>query len=85
MQYLKRKPLLDEFVIYAASKGVKPRPRYILIFPRKIINNQLHAYIARNLLGDEAFYPILMLEDKTFLKAVDILDENKGFPEIPDK
>ena len=84
LQYLKRKPLLDEFVIYAASKGVKPRPVYINI-SRKIINNQLHAYIARNLLGDEAFYPILMLEDKTFLKAVDILDENKGFPEIPDK
>ena len=74
LQYLKRKPLLDEFVIYAASKGVKPRPVYINI-SRKIINNQLHAYIARNLLGDEAFYPILMLEDKTFLKAVDILDE----------
>ena len=84
LKYLKRKPLLDEFVTYAASKGVKPRPVYINI-SRKIINNQLHAYIARNLLGDEAFYPILMLEDKTFLKAVDILDENKGFPEIPDK
>ena len=84
LKYLKRKPLLDEFVTYAASKGVKPRPVYINI-SRKIINNQLHAYIARNLLGDEAFYPILMLEDKTFLKAVDILDENKGFPEIPNK
>lgn len=84
LQYLKREPLLDEFVAYAASKGVKPRPVYINI-SRKIINNQLHAYIARNLLGDEAFYPILMLEDKTFLKAVDILDENKGFPEIPNK
>ena len=67
LKYLKRKPLLDEFVTYAASKGVKPRPVYINI-SRKIINNQLHAYIARNLLGDEAFYPILMLEDKTFLK-----------------
>lgn len=84
LKYLKREPLLDEFVTYAASKGVKPRPVYINI-SRKIINNQLHAYIARNLLGDEAFYPILMLEDKTFLKAVDILDENKGFPEIPNK
>ena len=84
LKYLKRKSLLDEFVTYAASKGVKPRPVYINI-SRKIINNQLHAYIARNLLGDEAFYPILMLEDKTFLKAVDILDENKGFPEIPNK
>lgn len=84
LQYLKREPLLDEFVAYAASKGVKPRPVYINT-SRKIINNQLHAYIARNLLGDEAFYPILMLEDKTFLKAVDILDENKGFPEIPNK
>ena len=84
LQYIKKKPLLDEFVVYAASKGIKPRPVYINI-SRKIINNQLYAYIARNLLGDEAFYPILMLEDKTLLKAVEILDENKGFPEIPNK
>ncbi|MCP9611069.1 S41 family peptidase [Coprobacter tertius] len=82
LRHLQKQPLLNDFVRYATSKGVKPRPVYINI-SRHIINNQLQAYIARNILGDEAFYPVLLTHDNTLLKAVELLNDNKGFPEIP--
>ncbi len=82
LRYMQKQPLLNEFVTYAATHGVKPRPVYINI-SRHLITNQLYAYIARNILGDEAFYPILMTHDNTLLKAVEILNDNKGFPVLP--
>ena len=82
LRYMQKQPLLNEFVAYAATHGVKPRPVYINI-SRHLITNQLYAYIARNILGDEAFYPILMTHDNTLLKAVEILNDNKGFPVLP--
>ncbi|MBR5532163.1 MAG: S41 family peptidase [Bacteroidales bacterium] len=77
--YLKEKNILDEFVKFATSKGIKARPVYINI-SRKEILNSLYANITRNILGDKAFYPIVLMNDETFLKAVEILNENKGFP-----
>ncbi|MCF3998933.1 hypothetical protein L2E47_55300, partial [Pseudomonas aeruginosa] len=43
--------LLNSFVQYAAQKGIRPRPVYINI-SRKLIVNTLQAYIARNMLGE---------------------------------
>ena len=77
--YLKKNNILDEFISFAASKGIKARPVYITV-SRKEILNSLYANITRNILGDKAFYPIALMNDETFLKAVEILNENKGFP-----
>lgn len=81
LKHLKSKPILTEFISFASKKGITPRPVYINI-SKGVINNTLYAYIARNIIGDEAFYPIILMEDKTFLKAVDVLDKNQGFPTI---
>ena len=78
LKYLQRQPILDKFVSYAASKGVKPRPVYINI-SKKIINNTLYAYIARNIIGDEAFYPIILMDDNTFIKAVELLNDEDTY------
>ncbi|MBR5324679.1 MAG: S41 family peptidase [Muribaculaceae bacterium] len=77
--YLKKENILDEFIEFATSKGIKARPVYINV-SRKEILNSLYANITRNILGDKAFYPIALMNDETFLKAVEILNENKGFP-----
>lgn len=74
LAHLQRQPILDKFVAYAADKGVRPRPVYINI-SKKIINNTLYAYIARNIIGDEAFYPIILMDDNTFIKAVELLND----------
>ena len=77
--YLKGENILDKFVEFAKEKGVKTRPVYINTSRKEILNN-VYANIARNIMGDQAFYPIVLMNDETFLKAVEVLNENKGFP-----
>ena len=79
LPYLNGDMLLNEFVNYAAEKGVKPRPVYINI-SRNLIVNQLQSYIARNILGDDAFYPLFFRDDVTLRKAQELLDQGKSFP-----
>ena len=49
----------------------------------EIIRTQLKAYIARNIIGEEGFFPIIRQIDKTLQKAIeiskqDLLVENLG-------
>ncbi len=74
--------LLNDFVQFAANKGIRRRPRLIAISQSLIVNN-LQAYIARNVLGEEAFYRILAQKDETLIKAQDLINQGKGYPQIP--
>ncbi len=73
--YLDEHHSLDEFISYAAEKGV-PRDNQGLKESGKVINTQMKAYIARNIMGEEGFYPIIQSIDKTLLKAIDITHKN---------
>ena len=73
--YLDSQGILDSFVRYAASKGV-PADQNGLKLSGHIISTQLKAYIARNILGEEGFYPIIQQIDKTLLKAIEISHQN---------
>ena len=82
LNILEPNTLLNSFVQYAAQKGIRPRPVYINI-SRKLIVNTLQAYIARNILGEEAFYKLLLRDDETLRKARDIVNKGEGYPELP--
>ena len=82
LSILEPNTLLNSFVQYAAQKGIRPRPVYINI-SRKLIVNTLQAYIARNILGEEAFYKLLLRDDETLRKARDIVNKGEGYPELP--
>lgn len=73
--YLDKKNILDEFVKYATDKGV-PRDNDGLKQSSLIIKTQLKAYIARNIIGEEGFYPIIEKIDNTLLKAIEISKQN---------
>jgi carboxyl-terminal processing protease len=73
--YLNKQNLLDEFVEYAREKGV-PRDAKGLNQSGKIIHTQLKAYIARNIIGEEGFYPIIRQIDNTLQKAIEISKQN---------
>ncbi|MCD7710626.1 MAG: S41 family peptidase [Porphyromonadaceae bacterium] len=79
--YLEQQPLIREFATFAAAQGVKRNSEEIRE-SQELLTNYIESYIARNILGDNAFYPILLQEDKTFLKAVEILDKDGGFPTL---
>jgi len=73
--YLNRQNVMDEFLDYAAEKGVEKDVKG-LKESRNIIDTQLKAYIARNIIGEEGFYPIIQQIDKTLLRAIEISRQN---------
>ncbi|MGV8134919.1 MAG: S41 family peptidase [Mangrovibacterium sp.] len=70
-EYLTTQNILDQFVDYADKQGVK-RDQKGLNTSGKIIKTQIMAYIARNILGEEGFFPIIKEIDETLLKTIEI-------------
>ena len=69
------KTLVEDFVRYAARKGVAPRPADIAR-SRKLIEAQLRAYIGRNTaLEDNGFYVNIFPVDNVVMRAIGILNE----------
>lgn len=71
--YLNSQNLLQAFTSYAAQKGIKPKPSELQI-SGKIIHTQIKAYIARNILDNQGFYPIIHQIDAAFLKGKEVLE-----------
>ena len=69
--YLDQQHIMDQFIRYAATKGV-PRDPKGLKKSGKIIQTQVEAYVARNVIGDDGFYPIIREIDTTLKKALEI-------------
>ncbi|HDP55219.1 MAG TPA: S41 family peptidase, partial [Bacteroidetes bacterium] len=72
IDYLRRVNIMDQFVEFANKQGVKPNKNQINI-SKKIIETQLIAYIARNIIDDDGFYPIITQIDNTLLQAIEII------------
>ncbi|MEA1887607.1 MAG: S41 family peptidase [Bacteroidota bacterium] len=72
--YLQKQPILDNFIRFAKENGVAPN-REDLQESGDIIDIQLRAYIARNILDNKGFYPIWQELDTTLKKAIDYLEE----------
>lgn len=74
--YLESQPLLTDFVQFATSKKVVPNAKEISISKRFLLM-QLEAYITRNTLGENGFYPLLYKDDTTVKKALEVLRKKK--------
>jgi len=68
--YFHKVNVLNLFVSFAEKKGVKVNNANLKI-SSKIIDNQVKAYIARNIIGEKGFYPIIQNIDKTLLEAIE--------------
>lgn len=79
-KYLVSQSLLWDFVSFADTKGVRRRP-YLIEESKALIENQLFAYIIRNMLGDEGYYQVLMRDDKVVKDAVSLIDKGKASPQ----
>ncbi|NLJ43627.1 MAG: peptidase S41, partial [Bacteroidales bacterium] len=75
-KYLDNQGLLDKFIAFAEKNGVKRDARGIKV-SGGIIDIQLKAYIARNMLDNKGFYPIWKDLDTTLKYAVDYLNKKK--------
>lgn len=68
--YFQKTDILNMFVAFAEKKGVKPNNGELKT-SSKIIDYQTKAYIARNIIGEEGFYPIIKNIDKALLEAIE--------------
>jgi carboxyl-terminal processing protease len=66
---LDQKHILQQFEQFAEKKGVKPNASDLKA-SAKVIGTQVKAYIARNIIGEAGFYPIIRNIDKTLQEAI---------------
>lgn len=71
-KYLKTQNVLREFVKFAEEKGVEPKEAEIQK-SSPLMTRLLHAYIIRDVLGDEGFFPFFERDDEITKKAMEVL------------
>ena len=65
---------VPEFVAFAKEKGVEPNEKQLAI-SRPLLVRIVNAYIVRNILNDEGFYPLFERDDDITKKAIEVLCE----------
>jgi carboxyl-terminal processing protease len=73
--YLDNQSLMDDFIRFASNNGVVSN-EYGIRASGLLIHTQLKAYIARNIIDNEGFYPIWHQLDVTLLGAIDYLRDS---------
>ncbi len=68
-QHLKQTDWLPEFVAFAQAKGVEPNAQQ-LAKSRPLLERLVNAYIVRNILNDEGFFPLFERDDEITKQAV---------------
>ena len=74
-KYLIKQDIIPEFVQFAEGKGVEPNTAEIQK-SRPLMTRLLHAYIVRNILGDEGFFPLFERDDEITKVAVEQLKQS---------
>ena len=74
VKYLKGQNIFDQFVDYAEKQGIKRDANGIRL-SRKLIETQLMALIARNVIDNDGFYPIIQDIDKTLMECLEIVEK----------
>jgi carboxyl-terminal processing protease len=71
VDYLNKQDVFRKFIAFASKEGIKEVTSDIKT-SEKILKVQLNAYIARNFLDNDGFYPIIQDIDNTLMKATEI-------------
>jgi len=70
--YLNDQDLMPQFISYAKEKGVQPDYKDIRI-SEEVLLKTIKAYIARNIIDNDGFYPIIADIDETLKVAIDTI------------
>lgn len=82
VNYLRRQNLLEQFIRYADSKGVKRR-NILIHRSRKLLEKNIYGNIIYNMLGMEEYIKYFNEADETVKKGLEILKSHKAFPVAP--
>ena len=81
-KYLEKQNIVEQFVQFAAQKGVKRR-NLLINKSRKLLERNLYGNIIYNIQGKEAYIRYINRDDATVLKALEILERGEAFPKAP--
>lgn len=84
LKYLKTQHILEKFAQFAESKGLKRR-NLLMYKSKKLFERNLYGNIIYNMLNMEEYIKYLNLSDQTVLKALEVLENEKSFPEAPEQ
>ena len=73
-KHLKSANWLPEFVAFAKNKGVEPDQAQIAK-SRPLLERLINAYIVRNILGDDGFFPLFERDDEITKRAIEYLSK----------
>lgn len=82
--YLRHQGLLEQFVRYADSKGIKRR-NILIQKSAKLLEKNIYGNIIYNMLGKEAYIKYLNETDPTVRKGIELLEKGEAFPKAPVK
>ena len=74
VKFLNSKSVVESFIYYANKKGIKPIQKDIRI-SKKLIKTRLYAYIARNIIDNEGYYPIARDIDAILKRAEKVFEK----------
>ena len=83
LDYLRRQGLIEQFIHYAESKGVKRR-NILIQKSYKLLERNIYGYIIYNMLGLEAYIKYFNRTDATVNKGIEILQKGEAFPKVPE-
>ena len=81
-QYLRRQGIVDQFIRFADSKGVKRR-NLLIHKSHKLLEKSLYGNIIYNILGREPYIRYLNQSDATVKTALEILEKAKHSLKLP--
>lgn len=79
ISYLDTQPILDNFVDYAAKKGLKKRNN-LIAKSKKVLTRSLYSNIIYQMQGMLEHVKYINQEDPTVLKAIEVLEKGEAFP-----
>lgn len=83
LQYLKKQNILEKFARFAESKGLKRR-NILMYKSKELFDRALYGNIIYNVMDMENYVKYLNESDPTVLKALEMLEAGKSFPEAPE-
>ena len=80
-KFMDRQPMLEGLISFAKRKDITPNGNE-LAESREVLTRSIYSNIIYHMLGMMEHIKFVNLKDSTVLKAVEILESGKAFPEI---
>lgn len=82
--FLEKEDILNQFVRFADTKGVKRR-NLLIQKSKQLLERNLYGNIIYNMLGREEYVRYINLSDPTVQTALEILENGEAFPKAPEE